>query len=296
MVTVVGSPPTPEQAHHHHGHPGRCRSNNKPGVIIVVPAPNDDDNAVAVMTIASAMSRNAALPSSIWMAMRHTSLADANPSSLPWPSSCFPPLRGVFLIVVVSPSLLLSPSQLLLHRVMIQFDHPPGPPASNAHCFLGLRHGPSHPSAHLVVPVYFPPSEGSSLSWSSSPFVVVVVVVVALHCNPIQSSPRSHHIQCTLFSAILMLSKLSPCPSGGTLCCCLISPAHRAPQPCAQINYYCPWAARINLLLLPTTMMANDIVLLPIPSLSSHAIVSCPSTAIAGASTLSIWLGTSSTQ
>jgi hypothetical protein len=45
-------------------------------VIIIVPAPNNDDthdmtvddNAVAIATIASAMSRNAALPSSTWAA------------------------------------------------------------------------------------------------------------------------------------------------------------------------------------------------------------------------------------
>jgi hypothetical protein len=109
MVPVVRSPPTPKQAHCHHGHPGRCRGNNKPRMIIVVPAPNDDDNAVTVGTIASAMSRNAALPSSTWMAAQHTSLADADPSSLPWPFSRSPPSqRGLphrgclsFIVVVV---------------------------------------------------------------------------------------------------------------------------------------------------------------------------------------------------
>jgi hypothetical protein len=60
-------------------------------MIVIVPTPNEDnvpnkmvdDDVVAVKTVASAMSRNAALPLSTWMAVQRTSLADANPSSLP---------------------------------------------------------------------------------------------------------------------------------------------------------------------------------------------------------------------
>ncbi len=85
-------------------------------MIIIVPALNYDDtpdamvddDAVAVVTIASAMSRNTALPSSTWMAMQRTSSADADPSSSPWPSlhilppwggpphrGCLPPLSSL---------------------------------------------------------------------------------------------------------------------------------------------------------------------------------------------------------
>jgi hypothetical protein len=97
-------------------------------MIVLVPALNDndtpnavvDDDVIAVATIPSAVSRNAALPLSTWMAAQRTSSADTNPSLLPW------------------PSLHISPSQ-----------------------------------------------GGSSSSWSYAPFVVVVVVVIPLHCDPI---------------------------------------------------------------------------------------------------------------
>ncbi len=75
-------------------------------MIVVVPAPNDDDapdamvddDAVAVLTSASAMSRDTAL------------LSSADPSSSPWPySRIFPPQGGSslpwpsapFIVVVV---------------------------------------------------------------------------------------------------------------------------------------------------------------------------------------------------
>ncbi len=68
------------------------------------------------------------------------------------------------------------------------------------------------------------------------------------------------------------------------------------PRSCVVIDRCCPWEAWIDLLLLPLTTMANDVPSLPIPSPSSHAVVSCPSAAISGASTLLVSLGTSSTR
>jgi hypothetical protein len=80
-------------------------------MILTASTPNDDDtpnatvgtNAFAVMTVASAMSRNAALLSSTWTAVQCTSSADADPSSSPWPSSLLFSLGGVLLVVVVRP-------------------------------------------------------------------------------------------------------------------------------------------------------------------------------------------------
>jgi hypothetical protein len=72
-------------------------------MIVVIPAPNNDDtpdatvddDMVVVATVASTMSRNAVLLSSTWTAVRRTSLADVNPSFSPRPSSRnFPPRGG----------------------------------------------------------------------------------------------------------------------------------------------------------------------------------------------------------
>ncbi len=95
----------------------------------------------------------------------------------------------------------------------------------------------------LAIQVYFSPLEGSSSSWLFAPFVIVVVVVIALGCNLIRSSSRSPCLQCALFYAIAMPSESSPCPSGGACCRCLISLARCTPQSCAAIDRHCPWAA-----------------------------------------------------
>ena len=98
---MIESLPTPEQAHCCHRRPGCCCGNNNPGMILVASTPNNNDNAVAVATVASAMSRDAMLLLSTWTAVQHTSSADSDPSSLPWPSKRISPLGGVFLVVVI---------------------------------------------------------------------------------------------------------------------------------------------------------------------------------------------------
>ncbi len=142
----------------------------------------------------------------------------------------------------------------------------------------------------LALLAYFPPLGGSSLSWSSTPFIVVLVVIVTSCCDPIQLSSWSRRLQWELFSTIAMPSKLSLRPSGGIRCRRLIGLALHSPQPLAAINRHCPWAAWIDPSPPPMKAMANDIALLPIPSPFSHANVSCSGAVIAGVSRLSILL------
>jgi hypothetical protein len=107
----MGSPPTPEPALHHCRQPGHCCGNNNFVMFVIVPTPNNNvapnatfyNNAVTVATVSFAMSRNATSLSSIWTAARRTSLADSDPSSLPWPSLHSPPLVGILLVLVVFP-------------------------------------------------------------------------------------------------------------------------------------------------------------------------------------------------
>jgi hypothetical protein len=70
----------------------------------------------------------------------------------------------------------------------------------------------------------------------------------------------------------------------------------RPTKVCTAINPHHPWKVWINPSLPPPPpTMANDFALLPIPSPSSHASVSCPGVAIAGLSTSMVLSGTSST-
>jgi hypothetical protein len=143
IVPVVGSPPTPKPTLHCCHCRGHCRGDNNPGMIIIILASNNNDapdatvdnDAVAIGTVALTMSRNALFPSSTWTAVQRTSLADANPSSLSWPSLCiFPPQGGLPHCGRPPP---LSPllSSLLLHCIAIRFDHHPVSATADAYCF-----------------------------------------------------------------------------------------------------------------------------------------------------------------
>jgi hypothetical protein len=153
------------------------------------------------------------------------------------------------------------------------------------------------PPPCLGPPPVFSPLGGSSLSWLSAPFVVVIVIVVVveLRLDPIQTSSWFCHYRLALLSAIATLSKLSPHPSSGARCCCSTGPARHAPRPCAVIDCRRPWAAWINPSPLPPRT-TDDAPSLPTPSPFSPAIVSHPGASIMGASTLLVLLGIPSTQ
>ncbi len=180
---------------------------------------------------------------------------------------------------------------------------PPPPQAGTPHCRRQpgrLRDIPPRkmpiPPPCLGPPCVFSPLKGVFLVVVVRPLRCCRVVIVALRRDPIQLSSRSCRLQCALFSAITKPSESSLHPSGGACHHPLIGPTRRAPRSHMVIDRHCPWAVWINPLLQPTTTMANDIVLLRIPSPSSHAIISCPGAAIAGASTLLISSRTSSTR
>ncbi len=142
------------------------------------------------------------------------------------------------------------------------------------------------PSFVISTTMSTSPQHGPPCVFSPLRGVFLVVVINPLHCH--RRSPCCITLQSDwivlqvplplmhIVFAITMPSELSSCPSCDVLCCCLFDPACLAPRPCAAINRHCPWAAWIDPLPLPSTITANDLALLPIPSPSSHAIVSHP--------------------